>query len=218
MVGQRAKIYGSYGTIEEAIRHENGLRSGTYKIAFRLKRRAGRRFIEEVQNYDFVHPDDIHLVKARRNPMSSPIHIPEKILSWRERLHKGSIMKPHTFTTIKRKAASKYKKRGVGKKVAGAAYYISLLRKYLDSHPGDPTATATLKRLLGRRGKFRTKHNPSLKWYIGISKQPFGKRVIFSHSGPVTRKAFGAKYFYSYGPFNSKEEASKYRPGQGMVW
>lgn len=141
--------------------------------------------------------------------MTSNVHIPEKVLAWRERLRKGSIMKSRTFSTIKRKAASRYKKRGVGKKVAGKAYQVTLLRRYLDTHPGDKTVMEALKKLVERKRGRAVKGNPHLKWYIGIGKMT-GRRVIFKSSQTPTRRKY-SHYRSVIGPFNTAEEVHRYR-------
>jgi len=93
----------------------------------------------------------------------SRVKIPKKVLEWREKLRRGTIMRPATFRKIKRKAAAKYRKKGVGKKVSGKAYYVTLLRKYLDRHPRDTSVKRTLRELL----KPRSRGNPMARIIAG---------------------------------------------------
>lgn len=78
-----------------------------------------------------------------------PIHIPERVLAWRERLRRGSIMRPKTFKKIKGRA----RKTGyrIPSAVAGKAYYVTLLSKYLDAHPKDEEVKRLLSKLTKRR-------------------------------------------------------------------
>ncbi len=78
-----------------------------------------------------------------------PIKIPKRVLAWRERLRRGSIMKPKTFRRIKGKA----KRTGyrIPSAVGGKAYYVTLLSKYLDTHPGDVGVKILLSKLVRRR-------------------------------------------------------------------
>ncbi len=113
----------------------------------------------------------------------NPVKIPEKVLAWRERKRKGSIMKPATFRGIKRKA----KKAGyaIPSAVGGKAYWITTLRKYLDTHPGDKTAMRTLRKLLGTKKKVRK----------GLSEADvrYARRYGIRVTGPTYVKAKGPK-------------------------
>lgn len=80
-----------------------------------------------------------------------PVQIPERVLAWRERLRSGSIMRKKTFKKIKRAGAAKYKKIVAGAKTAGKAYWITLLAKYLDTHPKDQAARSVLAKLVARQ-------------------------------------------------------------------
>jgi len=80
-----------------------------------------------------------------------PIKIPDRVLSWREKQRKGSIMRPKTFKKIKRKAKRiGYKKPSA---VSGKAYNVTLLSKYLDSHPKDEGVKKLLSKLVRRKYK-----------------------------------------------------------------
>ena len=74
------------------------------------------------------------------------IKIPERVLAWREHQRRGSIMRPKTFKRIKGKA----KRAGyrVPSAVSGKAYYVTLLSKYLDSHPKDVGVKILLSKLV----------------------------------------------------------------------
>lgn len=90
----------------------------------------------------------------------SSIRIPERVLAWRERQRRGSIMRPKTFKRIKGKA----KRTGyrIPSAVAGKAYNVTLLSKYLDTHPKDVGVKILLSKLVKRRGKrAKVKKNPS---------------------------------------------------------
>jgi hypothetical protein len=152
------------------------------------------------------------------------VKIPEKVLAWRERQRKGSIMKPATFRGIKRKAA-----RGgyaIPSAVGGKAYWVTVLRKYLDEFQGDKTAMRTLNKLLGKRKstarKFwegqphwtsllgRKRKNPSgKKWYVGGLKR--GGPKVFSSLKRPTMRSHGKLFMWVVGPFKGgREEAYGY--------
>lgn len=61
--------------------------------------------------------------------------IQRKVLTWRAKQVRGSIMKPSTFKAIERKAMKKYH---IGKaraaKIAGKAYYTTLKYKFKEKH------------------------------------------------------------------------------------
>jgi hypothetical protein len=206
---------------------ENGMIIGVYEAITpvgaldKYAKKMGYEDYHKMSSYLHLDPSfkvDGHRITVsgkRRNPMATPIRIPEKVLSWRERLRKGIIMKPRTFKSIKRKGAARYKKKGVGKKVAGKAYQITLLRKYLDVHPGDKYVERILKKLVRRRYGRKIKKNPRPeKWYIGLYDTGgitrFHGSVIFPSSVKPTRDRF-PKYKKVIGPFNHFNEAEKYR-------
>lgn len=56
--------------------------------------------------------------------------ISKKILAWRRKQKRGSIMEPETFEDIKQKAA-RSGKYGDPEAVAGAAYWRTVREKYL---------------------------------------------------------------------------------------
>lgn len=78
-----------------------------------------------------------------------PIRIPERVLAWRERQPRGSIMRPKTFKRIKGEARrARYR---VPSAVGGKAYYVTLLSRYLDIHPNDMGVKILLSKLVKRR-------------------------------------------------------------------
>lgn len=79
----------------------------------------------------------------------NPLHIPERVLAWREKLRAGTIMKPKTFRRIKGRAAHAGYIEPMA--VGGKAYWITLLRKYLDTHPSDSAVQRILNQLVRRR-------------------------------------------------------------------
>lgn len=163
----------------------------------------------------------------------NPVRIPEKVLAWRERQRKGSIMRPATFRGIKRKAA-----RGgyrIPSAVGGKAYWVTTLRKYLDKFPGDKTAIRTLRRLLGIRGiksSSRRPRRPLLpgrlrrrnprrlrpikerasyyKWYAGGLRGTDLKFKIFTSRVKPTKKLYGDKFWHVFGPFGSRKEVDRW--------
>lgn len=163
----------------------------------------------------------------------NPVRIPEKVLTWRESKRKGSIMWPKTFKAIKRKAA-----RGgyaIPSAVGGKAYWITVLNKYLDEHPGDKTAMRTLRQLLKgrRRGpirrnptieypssfrklKLKIKRNPVKKWYVGYRTKG-GRPKIFSSGVTPTRRIY-PRFKYVIGPFGSKTEVSNHVKYVGFTY
>ena len=125
-----------------------------------MKKARGARSIEELLEASRI------LKRARKK---NPVRIPEKVLAWRERQRKGSIMKPKTFRAIERKAG-----RGGyldPSAVGGKAYWITVLNKYLDSHPREVSAMSALRRLVETRGKRR---NPIPKLRYGKEKFTMG--------------------------------------------
>jgi hypothetical protein len=59
--------------------------------------------------------------------------IPAKMLKWRRKQKRGAIMKPETFKGIEASVESKGLSPEKAKKVAGAAYWRSVKRKYAGS-------------------------------------------------------------------------------------
>lgn len=143
---------------------------------------------------------------ARGNPMAAlPVRIPEKVLAWRERQRKGSIMRPRTFKKITKEARKRYARKRAGPATGGKAYWITTLRKYLDTHPRDLAATRALKKLTQRRYR----KNPSKKWYIGYFKVSRGPQrgELFTSSKIPTASTHGKLYSHVIGPFNTKGDA-----------
>jgi hypothetical protein len=134
-----------------------------------------------------------------------PIRIPERVLVWRERLRKGEIMRRKTFKRIKAKARRTGYRTPLA--VAGKAYNVTLLSKYLDGHPRDIGVQRLLSRLVKRRG--RIARNPRSRWYVG-SKIPSRKKVVFSSSIKPTQSSHGHIYYLATGPFKTKAEAERW--------
>ncbi len=112
-----------------------------------------------------------------------PIKIPERVLAWRERQRRGSVMRPKTFKRIKGKARrTGYRTPSA---VAGKAYHVTLLSKYLDSHPGDVGVQGLLSKLVRRRRRINSLSKKQLmKRYGTTSKSSIkymrGKRDIIT--------------------------------------
>lgn len=143
---------------------------------WQLTERGFERIITQVKDYygGFVRPSKrIARIQRMENPKSSSAlalmaaipflppnpQIPERVLEWREKLRKGAIMRPKTFKGIKRRAG-----RGgyySPSAVAGTAYWITLLRKYLDTHPSD----RGVKRILDKFLAARRSRNPGERWH-----------------------------------------------------
>lgn len=138
-----------------------------------------------------------------------PVRIPEKVLAWRERQRKGSIMKPRTFKRITKEARKGYARKRAGPATGGKAYWITTLRKYLDTHPGDLAATRALNQLTKRRYKKGVRKNPKSKWYIGYFKVSRGPQrgELFTSSKIPTASTHGKLYSHVIGPFSTKGEA-----------
>jgi len=126
--------------------------NGKWKLFFRGTRNEvfpGEVFntASEAKNYLKV----IEVKQGFKESTNMPIQIPERVLAWRERLRKGSIMKPKTFKGIKGKAGrAGYRTPSA---VAGKAYYVTLLSRYLESHPRDVGVRRLLSSLVKRRTK-----------------------------------------------------------------
>lgn len=146
-------------------------------------------------------------IKWRKHNMPVSVRIPERVLSWRERQRKGSIMRPKTFKRIKGKARrTGYR---VPSAVGGKAYYVTLLSKYLDTHPKDVGVKILLSRLVKRRGKIRKNVPPHikdeiLKWHwagkkhvhiANLINKKYGlnltvvdiRRIVFGQKNPVSQ-------------------------------
>ncbi len=135
--------------------------------------------------------------------------IPRKVLSWREKQKKGSIMRPSTFKRIEKEA----KKAGYTdpKAVAGKAYQTTLMAKYRAAHSGtklNPKGKESLaQRLLAKGYKYEIQFEEDgkefgeplfftseinissfmrdyprmkIKWVKKLSKNPFDP-VSFAH-------------------------------------
>jgi hypothetical protein len=136
-----------------------------------------------------------------------PIRIPERVLAWREHLPSGLIMRRKTFKGIKRRAGrAGYK---VPSAVGGKAYWVTTLRKYLDTHPSDIVVQRLLSTLVKRRGKRAMKRNPRSRWYVG-SKIPSRKKIVFSSSRKPTQSSHGHIIYFATGPFKTKAEAERW--------
>jgi len=56
--------------------------------------------------------------------------IPKKVKAWRRRQPHGAIMAPETFRKIATEATRRYGSQERGKRVAGAAYWRTVLAKF----------------------------------------------------------------------------------------
>jgi hypothetical protein len=93
------------------------------------------------------------LWKSSSNPKftreENPVSIPERVLAWREKLRPGTIMKPETFKYIKGVATrARYREPSA---VGGKAYWVTLLSKYLRTHPGDTEVKRLHRQFVSRR-------------------------------------------------------------------
>lgn len=111
------------------------------------------------------------LWEVRKDMITNPIKIPEKVLAWREKQRKGSIMKPSTFKAIKRRVTREGYSDPTS--VGGKAYWVTVLSRYLKVYPSDKSALRTLKSLTKRKTKMKKlsrkpkKLNPvNTKWIV----------------------------------------------------
>ena len=145
-----------YDTKEQAQKSIEGWRKAGFTA--RIKRTASGDYAVYVGSFGARYRK---MRKLSRRP-NMAIHIPERVLAWRERLRKSSIMRAKTFKKIKGKARrTGYRTPSA---VAGKAYNVTLLSKYLESHPGDIGVRRLLSTLVKRRGKIsKVRKNPSPK-------------------------------------------------------
>jgi hypothetical protein len=176
--------------------------------------------------------------RIRRNPMAKTRRKPHSIIAkkYGRFIHETITPKTQFPRGTKYRTITTNTHRVVigywGKPVAGKHPYYGVQKILHPKRRGEPCrlkdrlrVAGVTKLLLGReyrvgrklpkltgkrRGGRLTRRNPRSKWYVGIAKKPFRKISVFSHFGPVTRSKFGAKYFYAYGPFKSREEAERY--------